>query len=75
MKKGYPMEFTLDSGTKVVINKTGDNSFEFNLTPEDGPSRQFTYINEVSFTAKAEETYEFEQLDALRKFWLELEDM
>jgi outer membrane lipoprotein-sorting protein len=75
MSKHFPIEFTLESGTEVVVNKIDEKTFEFNLTPEEGQRRQFTYVNEESFTAKAEETYDFEQLDALRRFWLELEKM
>lgn len=73
MEKQYPLHFSLSNGTKVEVNETGTNTYEFSLQPGEGAARQFTYINTEDFTAKAEETFDFEQLDALRTFWLELE--
>lgn len=72
MKK-YPMEFSLENGTQVVINNTGNNSYDFTLTPEEGPASQFTYIDDENFTAAIEDSLDANQLDALRKFWLEQE--
>ncbi|HVG14490.1 MAG TPA: hypothetical protein VM935_06000 [Chitinophagaceae bacterium] len=75
MEKKFPLHFTLGNGTKVAVTEKGSNTYEFTLHPEEGANRQFTYVNDEAFTSKAEETFDFEQLDALRKFWLELEDI
>ena len=75
MEKEFPLHFTLGNGTKVEVREKGSNTYEFSLHPEEGQSRQFTFVNDEAFTAKAEETFDFEQLDAVRKFWLEIEDI
>ena len=73
MDKQYPLHFVLGNGTKVQVDEKGADTYEFSLQPEEGAARQFTYVNDEAFTASAEETFDFEQLDAVRKFWLELE--
>ena len=75
MANTYPFEFDLDSGTHVSVNKTGDNAYEFILKPEDGPARPFTYVDDGRTKTEVEENLDFEQTDALRKFWLETEDI
>ncbi len=56
MKKGYPLEFTLENGTHVVVNKTGTNTFDFTLKPKHGSTRQFTFIDDEKFTSEVEES-------------------
>lgn len=75
MIKRFPVEFTLESGTHVVVNKTGDDTYDFRLRPSDNrPARQFTLDNHRSKT-DVDDSLDFEQLDAVRKFWLENEDI
>ena len=75
MSATFPLEFTLESGTHVVVNKTGANVYELNLRPEDGPARQFTYVDDGRSKTEVEENLDFEQTDALRTLWLETEDI
>lgn len=71
----FPYKFTLDSGTHVVVNKTGDNSYDFALTHKEGPESHFTYTDDGRPKSAWDDQLEFEQLDALRAFWLEREDV
>jgi hypothetical protein len=74
MVKGYPIAFTLENGTHVIVNKTGPETYDFTLEPTDGPSRQFTYRDDRSKT-DVDNELDFEQLDAVRTFWLKNEDV
>ena len=75
MKEHYPMEYTLSSGTHVKVDKTGVNSYEFHLKHAHGAEEQFTYIDDDRPKTEWDERLEFEQLDALRTFWLKTEDV
>lgn len=70
MGKEFPLEFNLDNGTHVVINKNGKHLYNFTLTPDDGPARQFTMNDEEEYTEEKEKTLDFDELNALRRFWL-----
>jgi len=69
------MEFTLESGTHVMVKKTGEDTYEFFLKPTHGPAEQFTYREGEHTKAEWDQMLEFEQLDALREFWLKTEDV
>lgn len=71
MEKQYPLEFTLEDGTEVIINKTSEHLYDFKLTDEEHGTRHFTYNDQEVFTAEKEEELDFDQLNALRRFWLE----
>ncbi|HET7897716.1 MAG TPA: hypothetical protein VFL47_08600 [Flavisolibacter sp.] len=73
MKKHYPVEFTLENGTHVIVNHAGDNTFNFSLRPEDGAESHFSYKDDETFTEEKEQQLDFDQLNALRRFWLEQE--
>jgi hypothetical protein len=73
MKKNFPLHFTLENGTHVVVDHTADHKYEFTLKPEDGPENRFSYRDDKTFTEEMEEALNFDQLNALRRFWLELE--
>jgi hypothetical protein len=75
MTKHFPIEFDLENGSHVMVDKTGSNIFDFTIKPEEGPARQFTYVDDGKTKTEAEASLEFEQVDALRKFWLETEDL
>jgi hypothetical protein len=75
MSEHYPMHFTLASGTKVVVDKVENNAYDFLLTPHDGPKERFTYIDDGRPKTDWDESLEFEQLDALRTFWLKTEEV
>jgi nitrous oxide reductase accessory protein NosL len=71
----FPLEYTLENGSHVLVNQTGSNTFNFTITPEDGHARQFTYVEDGKTKTEAEAPLEFEEVDALRRFWLETEDI
>jgi hypothetical protein len=74
MVKEYPIAFTLENGTHVVVHKTGPETYDFTLEPTHGAPRHFTYRDDVP-KAEIDETLDFEQLDAVRTFWLKNEDV
>lgn len=69
------MNFTLASGTEVTVNKTADATYDFILTPTEGSSDRFTYVQDDRPKSEWDESLEFEKLDALRTFWLKTEDI
>ncbi len=73
MKHEFPYHFTLESGTHVVINKVDEHNYDFVLKPEEGGERHFSYRDDVTFTQEMEDKLEFDELNALRRFWLEQE--
>jgi hypothetical protein len=75
MDNKFPLYFTLDSGTNVTVADEGAGNYLFTLKPEDGTARQFTYADGAHTKAEWDELADFEQLEALRKFWLEMEDV
>ena len=75
MKNQFPLEFTLENGNQVVVEKTEPNIYIFNIQPEEGPSRQFTYVDDGKTRTEAEASLDFEEVDALRTFWLETSDL
>lgn len=75
MEPSFPMEFKLDSGTHVSVADEGSGNYLFTLNPDEGPSRQFSYVDGAHTKAEWDEIADFEQLEALRKFWLEMENM
>jgi hypothetical protein len=75
MTESFPLHFTLESGTHVTVSKTGNNTFHFNLKPGAEPGTEFTYIDDGRSKAEWDDMLDYEQLQALRKFWLENEDV
>jgi hypothetical protein len=71
----YPLEFTLEDGTFVVVNRVSTNTYDFALTPEKGPVTHFSYVDDGRTKTEVEENMNFDELNALRRFWLENEDM
>jgi hypothetical protein len=70
METKFPLEFTLEDGTLVVVNKKENHLYDFTLRDEKG-TRHFTLNDEEEFTDEKEKALDFDQLNALRKFWLE----
>jgi hypothetical protein len=71
MEKEFPLEFTLEDGTHVTVSKKSENLYDFTLKDEGEPARHFTYNDEEVFTEEKEKALDFDQLNALRRFWLE----
>ena len=74
MSAHYPLHFTLDDGVRVTVNNTGNNTYDFTLTPEQGKERHFTFVNDKP-REEVMQSLDFDQLNAVRRFWLEQEDM
>jgi uncharacterized protein YgiM (DUF1202 family) len=73
MSKHYPIKFTLEDGVHVEVNKTADNTYDFTLDGKKG-SKHFTYVDNGD-KLKDEELLDFDQLNAVRRFWLEQHDV
>jgi uncharacterized protein YgiM (DUF1202 family) len=73
MSKHYPVTFTLEDGVHVEVNKTESDKYDFTLTGKNG-TKSFTYVNDGDHL-KAEELLDFDQLNAVRRFWLEQHDV
>lgn len=69
----FPLEFTLESGTHVVVQRVDQKNYDFVLKPEDGAETHFSYNDDETYTSEKEESLDFDQLNALRRFWLEKE--
>ncbi len=74
MSEHYPLKFTLEDGIHVEVNKSGENSYDFILTPEKGSQQRFTFVEEIP-RDKRIDSLDFDQLNAVRRFWLEQEKM
>jgi hypothetical protein len=70
MHKDFPLEFTLEDGIHVVVNKISAHTYDFTLNSKERPSRHFTINDEEEFTEEKEKELDFDQLNALRTFWL-----
>lgn len=70
MKKHFPLHYTLEDGTHVVVNHTGDHRYDFTLKSQEGSESHFNYRDDETFTEEMEEALNFDQLNALRRFWL-----
>ena len=75
MAEHFPLEYTLESGTQVRVTKRDESQYDFLLTPEGGAAESFTYRVGERSKAEWDDILEFEQLDALRTFWLKTDDL
>ena len=73
MEKQDPIRFTLDDGVQVAVERTENRVLHFTLQPEDGPARHFSYPEDAPATDEVEAQLDFDQLNALRRYWLEAE--
>jgi hypothetical protein len=70
MQHHFPLRFTLESGTVVVVDKIEENQYRFLLTTTHGLSDNFTFVDDNRSKDEIEEPLDFDQLNALRVFWL-----
>lgn len=75
MATEYPLQFTLEDGVEVTIYKTNGTTYEFELKPKEGLASSFTYVEDGRPRNETTEMLNFDQLNAVRRFWLEQEDM
>ena len=73
MSKHYPLDFTLEDGVHVTVNKTAPKTYDFTLRPKHGTERHFTFVNDRP-KDDVIHTMDFDQLNAVRRFWLEQDD-
>lgn len=57
----------------MVVSHTEPHAYEFTLLSDDSGERNFSYKDDVEFTDEMEDKLDFDQLNALRRFWLEQE--
>lgn len=69
----YPFKFSLEDGVQVEVNATSENIYDFTLTPEHGEKSHFTFVEEIP-RDKNIDSLDFDQLNAVRRFWLEQEE-
>jgi hypothetical protein len=74
MSKHYPLNFILEDGVHVEVNKAGNYSYDFILTKKEGGERRFTFIDDDKTKDQKVESLDFAQLNAVRRFWLEKDD-
>ena len=75
MIEKFPIEYTLESGTKVMVNKQDEDTYEFLLKPVAKSASNFVYVDDERPKADWDESLDFEQLEALRTFWLMNEEV
>lgn len=75
MQTHYPITFTLDNGVKVQVSKTAGNTYYFYLTETGRTNDNFTYVEDNRTKEEVEESLDFNQLNALRTFWLKREEL
>ena len=74
-QKHYPLKFTLDDGTHVEVNNAGNNQYNFSMTRKGGIASNFSIVNDDRPKEQIEKGLNFDQLDALRRFWLETDNL
>ena len=72
MSVHYPIKFTLEDGVHVEVNNTGNNTYDFVLN-KDGNIRHFTFKDDRP-RDEVIESLDFDQLNAVRRFWLKHEE-
>lgn len=75
MKHDYPITYTLESGTEVRVHRSSADIYDFELTTEDGRKDNFTYTEDGRSKDEVEANLDFDQLNALRAFWLKREEI
>lgn len=71
----FPLTYSLESGTHVTVSQPDSATYMFRLHPRQGAPRDFTYTENLHTKAEWDELLDYEQLEALRRLWLELEVM
>jgi len=71
MAKHYPLRFTLEDGAHVEVNQVSDNKYDFLIRKKQGLDEHFTLLDDDRPKDQIIEALDFDQLNAVRKFWLE----
>lgn len=75
MIENFPVEYTLERGIKVTVDKKEPDTYNFVLRSSGKPMESFTYVDDGRPKAEWDERLGFDQLEALRKFWLMNEEV
>ncbi len=75
MKQEYPMHFTLEDGTHVEVSRVESDKYAFALTTEKGVQSHFMYVDDDEPRMDKEAGLTFDQLNALRVYWLKTHDV
>ncbi len=75
MEEQFPMNYTLHNGTQVTVTKEGEQTYRFDVQPAEGPAQPFTYRDGAHTKMEWDKMLQFDQLDALRVFWRETDEI
>jgi hypothetical protein len=75
MSKHYPLQFILDDGVHVEVNKIANSTYDFILTRKGATEKTFTYVDDDRSKEEIINSLDFDQLNAVRRFWLERESV
>ena len=70
MSTHFPLKYTLEDGVHVVVNQTGNDTYDFTLTSKEGTQRHFSFVDDERPKEEKIEALDFDQLNAVRAFWL-----
>ena len=74
MSEKFPMKFTLSDGVHVTVNRVNETTHDFTLSDEDGKDSHFKLVEDGKTKDEIEEPLNFDQLNAVRRFWLETDE-
>lgn len=74
MSVHYPLKFILEDGVHVEVNKMGNSTYDFTLTRKEATAHHFILVDDDRTKDQIIESLDFDQLNAVRRFWLEKED-
>jgi hypothetical protein len=74
MSKHYPIKFTLEDGVDVEVNKTATNTYDFTMVGSHQQARRFTIVDDDRPKDEITRGLNFDELNAVRRFWLEADD-
>lgn len=74
MSEQFPLNYTLEDGVEVTVRRTGENTYDFTLNKE-GNESHFTYVDDSRSRDEKTAHLNFDQLNAVRAFWLKEHDV
>lgn len=70
MSVHYPLQYTLEDGLLVEVNRGINETYNFTLTPKEGAVRYFTLVDDERPKDEKTALLDFDELNAVRAFWL-----
>lgn len=74
MSRHYPIKFTLEDGVYVEVNKSASNTYDFTMTGKQQQLRRFSIVDDDRPKDEITKALDFDELNAVRRFWLEEDD-